>query len=117
MAAPSSLTSEVLEAINLPNLKPIVSYLSGDDAVTVDMFMQSEYSSDFMIDTSNIYWGGEIHQGHVFDIYAKFSPTKDPVKVRLDMLQFVAATQKRYNWNAHLYLTMNQLTLDTWIQK
>ena len=33
------------------------------------------------------------------------------------MFQFVAATQKRYNWNAHLYLTMNQLTLDTWIQK
>ena len=81
MVVPSSLTSEVLEAINLPNLKPIVSYLSGDDAVTVDMFMQSEYASDFMIDTSNIYSGGEIHQGHVFDIYAKFSPTKDPVKV------------------------------------
>ena len=117
MASTSSLTSEVLEAINLPNLKPIISYLSEDDAVTVDMFMQSEYARDYMIDTRNIHWGGEVHQSHVFDIYAKFSPSKDAVKVRLDMIQFVAANQKRYNWNAHLYLTMNELTLDTWIQK
>ena len=117
MAAGSSLTTEVLEAINMPNLKPIPSYLSEDDAVTVNVFLQSEYARNYMIDIQNIHWGGEIHHSHVFDIYTPFSPTQDPVKVRLDMLQFVANNQKRYGWNAHLYLRMNQMTLDTWVQK
>ena len=101
----------------MPNLKPTPSYLSEDDAVTVDMFMQSEYARDYMIDTSNIHWGGEVHQSHVFDIYAMFSPTKDPVKVRLDMIQFVTANLPRYNWDAHLYLKMHGLNLESWIQK
>ena len=82
----SSLSQDVIEVINMPNLRPTPSYLSEEDAVTVDMFMQSEYASEYMIDTSNIHWGGEVHQSHVFDIYAKFSPTRDPVKTRLDMI-------------------------------
>ena len=55
MVAQSRLALDVIEAINTPNLKPTPSYLSEDDAVTVDMFMQSEYARDYMIDTSNIY--------------------------------------------------------------
>ena len=31
---------------------------------------------------SNIHWGGEIHHDHVFDIYAIFSTTKDPVQIK-----------------------------------
>ena len=68
MAVHFSLSQELTKAINIPNLRPTPSYLSEEDAVTVDMFMQSEYASDYMIDTSNIHWGGEIHQSHVFDI-------------------------------------------------
>ena len=117
MAAHSSLALDVIEAISMPNLKSTPSYLSEDDAVTVDMFMQSEYARDYMIDTSNIHCGGEVHQSHVFDIYATFSSTKDPVKVRLDMIQFVTANLLRYNWDAHLYLKMHGLNLESWIQK
>ena len=117
MAASSSLTSELLEVINMPNLKPILSYLSEDDALTVNLFLQSEYARNYAIDIRNIHWGGEIHHSHVFDIYAVFSASKDPVKVRLDMLQFVAENQKRYDWNAHLYLRMNRLALDDWVRK
>ena len=101
----------------MPNLKAIPSYLSEDDALTVNLFLQSEYARDYAIDIRNIRWGGEIHHSHVFDIYAAFSPMRDPVKVRLDMLQFVSENQQRYDWNAHLYLRMNQLTLDNWVGK
>ena len=117
MAASSSLTAELLEAINMPNLKPILSYLSEEDALTVNLFLQSEYARNYAIDIRNIHWGGEIHHSHVFDIYAVFSASKDPVTVRLDMLKFVADNQKRYDWNAHLFLRMNQLTLDNWVRK
>ena len=55
MAAHSSLSQDVIEAINMPNLRPTPSYLSEEDAVTVDMFMQSEYASEYMIDASNIH--------------------------------------------------------------
>ena len=79
--------------------------------------MQSEYARHYMIDTSNIHWGGAVHQSQVFDIYATFSSTKDPVKVRLDMIQFVTANLPRYNWDAHLHLKMHDLNLESWIQK
>ena len=101
----------------MPNIKSTLAYLSEEDAITVDMFMQSEYARDYMIDTRNIHWGGDIHHSHVFDIYAKFSPTQDPVRTRLDMIKFVTANSARYNWNAHLYLTMHDLNLETWVQR
>ena len=51
MAAHSSLTSEVLNAIKMPNIRPIPPYLAETDAVTSDIFMQSEYAQDYTIDT------------------------------------------------------------------
>ena len=117
MAVHSSLSQELIKVINMPNLIATPSYLSEEDAITVDMFMQSEYASDYMIDMSNIHWGGEVHQSHVFEIYAKFSPTRDPVKTRLDMIKFVTANLARYSWDAHLYLTMHGLNLESWVQK
>ena len=39
------------------------------------------------------------------------------MKVRVDMIQFVTANSARYNWDAHLYLKMHGLNLDSWIQK
>ena len=117
MAAQLSLTSEVLNAIKMPNIRPIPPYLAETDAVTSDIFMQSEYAQDYTIDTSNIHWGGEIHHGHVFDIYAIFSPTKDSVKTRLDMLQFVMSKRQQYDWNAHLYLSMNKMTQGVWLER
>ena len=117
MAVQSSLSQDLINMINMPNLRPTPTYLSEEDAITVDMFMQSEYASDYLIDTRNIYWGGEIHHSHVFDIYAKFSLTRDLVKTRLDMIKFVTANLARYNWDAHLYLTMHGLNLESWVQK
>ena len=117
MAAHSSLSQELIKVINMPNIRPTPAYLSEEDAITVDMFMQSEYARDYMIDTRNIHWGGEVHHSHVFDIYAKFSPTRDPVKTRLDMIKFVTANLARYNWDAHLYLKMHGLNLESWVQK
>ena len=55
MAAHSSLSQDLIKVINMPNLRPTPSYLSEEDDVTVDIFMQSEYASDYMIDTSNIH--------------------------------------------------------------
>ena len=117
MASTSSLSQELIRAINLPNIRPIPVYLSEDDAITVDMFMQSEYAREYMIDTRNIHWGGEVHHSHVFDIYAKLSPTQDPVKTRLDMIKFVSQNSARYNWDAHLYLSMHSLNPETWVQR
>ena len=101
----------------MPNIRPIPAYLSEEDAITVDMYMQSEYARNYLIDTRNIHWGGEVHHIHVFDIYAKFSPTQDPVRTRLDMIKFVTANSARYNWDAHLYLSMHGLNLESWIQR
>ena len=116
MAASSSMTEELLAAISLPNLKQIVAYLSENDAVTVDQYVQSAYAREYAIDITNIHWGGEMHPGHVYDVFADYCK-QDSLQVRLDMLKFVTENQKRYDWIAHLYFQMNNIDLNTWTQK
>ena len=116
MAASSSMAEELLAAISLPNLKQIVAYLSENEAVTVDQYVQSDYAREYAIDITNIHWGGEMHPGHVYDVFAEYCK-RDSVQVRLDMLKFVTENQKHYDWTAHLYFQMNNFDLNTWVQK
>ena len=50
-------------------------------------------------------------------MYNAFKPHHDSVKTRLEMLQFVVENECRYDWNGHLVLRMNNLTLAVWIQQ
>ena len=117
MAAKMSLAAELFRAITAPKLSPIPAYLPECDGATVDSFLQCEYARDYMIDTSNLYWGGELNKDHLFDIYKKFSSDKDSVKTRISMLEFVANNVTRYSRNCYCYLRMNELTLDQWVKK
>ena len=117
MAGESSITSELINAINLPNLKPIPSYLSEANAMSVREYLQTEYAHKYSIDMSNVYWGGEPNSNHVYDMFSEFRSHHDSVKTRLEMLKFVIDNERCYDWNGHLFLCMNNLTLATWIQQ
>ena len=97
MAGESSISSELIDAINLPNLKPIPSYLSEADAMSVREYLQNEYAREYSIDTSNVYWGGEPNSNHVYDMFSDFRPHHDSVKTRLEMLKFVVDNERQYN--------------------
>ena len=117
MGEESSITSELIGAINLPNLKPIPSYLSESDAMTVSEYLQTAIAREYSVDTSNLYWGGNPNNNHVFDMFNTFKPHHDSVKTRYEMLQFVIDNERRYDWNGHLFLRMNNLTLADWLQQ
>ena len=117
MAAKMSLAAELFRAISAPKLSPIPAYLPESDGASVDWFLQCEYARDYCIDTSNLYWGGELNNDHVFDIYKNFSSDKDSVKTRMDMLEFVATNVGKYTRNCYCYLRMNELSLDQWVKK
>ena len=117
MAGDSSIASELINAINLPNLKPIPSYLSEADAMTVREYLQTEYAREYSIDMSNVYWGGEPNSNHVYDMFSEFRSHHDSVQTRLEMLKFVVDNEHHYDWNGHLFLRMNNLTLATWLQQ
>ena len=117
MASDSSIASELINDINLPNLKPIPSYLSEADAMTVREYLQTDYAREYSIDTSNVYWGGVPNSNHVYNMFSEFRSHHDSVKTRLEMLKFVIDNERRYDWNGHLFLRMNNLTLATWIQQ
>ena len=117
MAAKMSLAAELFRAITAPKLSPIPAYLPECDGATVEWFLQCEYARDYMIDTSNLYWGGEQNKDHLFDIYKKFSSDQDSVKTRMSMLEFVANNVTKYSRNCYCYLRMNELTLDQWVKK
>ena len=86
MVGNSSIASELINAINLPNLKPIPSYLSEADAMTVREYLQTEYAREYSIDTSNVYWGGEPNSNHVYDMFSVFRSHHDSVQTRHEML-------------------------------
>ena len=52
----TSVAEELLNALKMPKLRPMPSYISEADTVSVDDFMQSRYAHDYVLDTSNIYW-------------------------------------------------------------
>ena len=93
------------------------AYLSEGDTLTVDKFMQSSYATDYVLDTSNIHWGGEVNSSHIFDIYCDYQVHRDSVKTRLDMIKYVTENSCRYDWDGQLFLRLNNLSLETWIDK
>ena len=117
MAASSSLSSQLLSAIQLPNLRPMPTYLSESDSLTVADILQTHYVAYFRIDVSNVHWGGEVNASHLFDIYCNYHPQKDSVNTRIDMISFVTSNYRRYSWDCDLFLRMNNLTLNDWIVK
>ena len=117
MVAGQSLVSELLSAINVPKLRAMPAYLSEGDTLTVDNFMQSSFATDYMLDTSNVHWGGEVNSSHIFDIYCDYQVHRDSVKTRLDMIKYVTENSRRYNWDGQLFLRLNNLSLETWINK
>ena len=117
MAAKMSLAAELFRAITTPKLTPIPAYLPESDGATVAWYLQSEYALNYTIDTSNLYWGGEVNKDHLFDIYKNFSQEKDSVKTRLAMLEFVTNNVTKYSCNCYCYMKMNDLSLDQWVRK
>ena len=104
MAAESSLSAELLVAIQVPNLRPLPAYLSETDDLSVTDFMQTSYAFDYAVDVSNVHWGGEVNASHLFDIFNNYHVQKDSVKTRLDMITFVTENMRRYSWDGHLFL-------------
>ena len=117
MAMTSSLSSELLPAIQVPNLRTMPVYLSESDSLTVAEFLQTHYAAYYQIDVSNVHWGGETNTNHLFDRFCNFSLHKDSVKTRIDMISFVTTNYRRYSWDFNLFLCMNNLTLNDWVSK
>ena len=114
MAGEKSLTEELVEAINMPKLKPIPAYISESDAISVEDFIQCELAREYALDTSKITWGGETNNNHVFEMYSDFSVTKDSVKLRMEMLTFVSENSARYGQYCYPLLKMHGLDLLLW---
>ena len=117
MVSTHSLVLELLSAINVPKLRPMPVYLSETDVLTVDEFMQCDYTGKYTLDTSNVHWGDEVNASHIFDIFSTYHPFKDSVKTRLEMISYVTENYHSYSWDGHLFLRLNDLTLETWINK
>ena len=117
MAATSRMSSDLLAAIQVPNLRPMPAYLSESDSLTVAEFLQTHYAAYYKTDVSNVHWGGEVNASHLFDIYCNYHPQKDCVKTRIEMISFMTSNYRRYSWDCDLFLHMNQLTLNDWLRK
>ena len=114
MAGEKSIAEELIEAINMPKMKPIPAYISESDATSVQDFLQCNLAREYTLDTSKITWGGEINNNHVFEMYSNYSVTKDSVKLRMEMLTFVSENSTRYGQYCYPLLKMHGLDLVSW---
>ena len=57
MAGKKSIAEELIEAINMPKMRPIPAYISESDATSVQDFLQCNLAREYMLDTSKITWG------------------------------------------------------------
>ena len=111
MAVGKSVAEELLNALKQPKLRPMPTYISKADTVSVDEFMQSMYAHDYVLDTSNIHWGGELNANHVFNIYVGYHLSRDSNKVRLEMLEYITVNSERYAWDCYTLCCMSGLSL------
>ena len=112
-----SIAEELLGSIPLLKafkMHSLVPYLSPEDATTVKAFTQSELAADYYVETVNIWCGRYENKNHLFDEFATFCGYDDSVYLRIDMLNHIADNSARYDWDAHVLLTMHGLNLARW---
>ena len=117
MVAKQSVTEELLNAIQMPSICPMPSYISEADTVSAEDFMQSRYARNYVLDTSNVHWGGEINANHIFDVLADHHSSKDSNKVRMEMLKYVTVNSQRYALDCYTLFCMSGLSLGDWRAK
>ena len=92
-SASTSIAEELLGHISMLNafqIRPLIPYLSPDDAVTLEAFKGSELTDDYYVETINLRYGKLENKNHLFDVFANYCGYEDSTYVRLDMLRFVA---------------------------
>ena len=115
--AASKHSSQTTTENKLNKLRPTPAYLSPSDLMNPAEFHKSLYSKKYTIDLTNIYWGQELNDSHVFDVYSVFTKHKNTIKARLDMLTFVAQNAEWYKWDCYVYFKMDRLLLDKWVNR
>ena len=98
-------------------MRPMPSYILEADTVSVEDFMTSRYARNYVLDTSNVHWGGEINANHIFDVFADYHTSRDSNKVRMGMLEYVTVNSQRYAWDCYTLLCMSGLSLGDWRAK
>ena len=115
MAASSqSIAEELLGHIPMLNafqIRPLVRYLSPDDATMIENF---ELADDYYVEMINLRYGKLENKNHLFDVFVSYSGYEDSTNVRLDMLKFVAENTAHYEWDVHILLKMHGSNLARW---
>ena len=112
-----SIAEELLGSIPLLRafkMCSLVPYLSPEDATMVEAFAQSELATDYYVETVNIRCGRYENKNHLFDEFATFCGYDDSVYLRIDMINHIAENSARYEWDAHVLLTMHGSNLARW---
>ena len=106
-----------MQSIYLHQMRAMPAYPSEADTASLDDFMKSELANDYVLDTQNLYWPGQINRSHIFYLFAEFMQHRDGAKARLDMINFVCEHKDRYLWDCHVVLKMHETNLDAWISR
>ena len=110
----SCRASQSVQKLNKYRYKKYVQALNERDALTMDEFKETKWSSYFAVDLTRIYKNGKANPNHVFELFGSFD-NKSAAVVRQNLLQNVATEIDFYEQRSVVCLAMRSIGLDTWV--
>ena len=98
-----------------PPYKLYVSTISNKDAITLEEFKKTRWSTYYVVDMSNLVSNGKTNPNHLFELFGKFNG-KTAVEVRLLLLKHIESNIEFYEWRSVVCLKDRSMRFDTWIE-
>ena len=110
-----SIASELLSRMQPPPYKLYVSTIPNKDAITLEEFKKTRWSTYYVIDISNLVSNGKTNPDHLFELFGKFNG-KTAVEVRLLLLKHIESNMDFYERRSVVCLKARGMRFDTWIE-
>ena len=88
-----SIATEFFNKLTPPPYKLYVSTVSNSDAVTLEEFKTSRWSTYYTVDISNLVQNGKTNLNHLFEMFGKFNG-KTAVEVRMLLLRHIKSNME-----------------------
>ena len=114
MAADNKIAEELVSAFNMHPYREYCAYLSDRDAVSLEVFKNSQLSKNYWLDVRRCFINDTVNANHVLELFCEYSET-DPFSLRKKVLKMVTEESKFWEHVGSVVLHMKWLTLSEWV--
>ena len=110
-----SIASELFNRMQPRPYKLYVSTIPNEDAITLEEFKTTRWSTYYLVDIVNLVSNGKTNPNHLFELFAKFNG-KSAVEVHLLLLKHIESNIDFYERHSVVCLKNRGMRFDMWIE-